>query len=171
MAGIFGEFSVSVSHKTKHENSSKISGKISRENSGQNSGQKFGDLSLCNFSRESLYGGSLKWGLKATLCNLRTIIYSCALLWPFWAPFVRKMTTIVGNRSNSSRGFRSIGSLPPKTLGKSRGPRRTTQRPRRTLAETPQSPLRDPRRASERQISLGEPRGGLCPSDGDPPEL
>ena len=47
--------------------------------------------------------GALKWGLKATLCNLRTIVYNCALLWPFWAAspkgnFRRKMTTIVGNR-------------------------------------------------------------------------
>ena len=24
--------------------------------------------------------GALKWGLKATLCNLRTIVYNCALL-------------------------------------------------------------------------------------------
>ena len=29
--------------------------------------------------------GAPKWGLKATLCNLRTIVYNCALLWPFWA--------------------------------------------------------------------------------------
>ena len=46
--------------------------------------------------------GALKWGLKATLCNLRTIVYNCALLWPFWAPFTgnfrRQMTTIAGNR-------------------------------------------------------------------------
>ena len=46
--------------------------------------------------------GALKWGLKATLGNLRTIVYNCALLWPFWAPFSgairRKMMTIVGNR-------------------------------------------------------------------------
>ena len=26
---------------------------------------------------------ALKWGLKATLCNVRTIIYNCAHLWPF----------------------------------------------------------------------------------------
>ena len=31
--------------------------------------------------------GALKWGLKATLCNLPTIVHNCALLWPFWAPF------------------------------------------------------------------------------------
>ena len=50
--------------------------------------------------------GALKWGLKATLCNSRTIVYNCALLWPFWDPFGSlskenlscKMTTIVGNR-------------------------------------------------------------------------
>ena len=24
--------------------------------------------------------GALKWGLKAALCNLRTIVYNCALL-------------------------------------------------------------------------------------------
>ena len=34
-----------------------------------------------------VYMGALKWGLKATLGNLRTIVYNCALLWPFWAPF------------------------------------------------------------------------------------
>ena len=28
--------------------------------------------------------------LKATLCNLRTIVYNCALLWLFWAPFLRE---------------------------------------------------------------------------------
>ena len=31
--------------------------------------------------------GALKWGLKATLSNLRAIVYNCALLWPFGAPF------------------------------------------------------------------------------------
>ena len=62
----------------------------------------------------------------------------------------------------------SIGTLPPKTLGKSRVP---PQRPRRTLGETPRSPLRDPRRALWEANFLGEPRGGLCPSDGVPPEL
>ena len=45
---------------------------------------------------------ALKWGLKATLCNLRTIVYNCALLWPFGplseGKFRREMTTIVGNR-------------------------------------------------------------------------
>ena len=25
----------------------------------------------------------IKWGLKATLCNLRAIVYNCPLLWPF----------------------------------------------------------------------------------------
>ena len=29
--------------------------------------------------------GALKWGLKATLRNLRTIVHNCAILWPFWA--------------------------------------------------------------------------------------
>ena len=46
--------------------------------------------------------GALKWVLKATLCNVRTIVHNCALLWAFWAPFWRnfrrKMTTIVANR-------------------------------------------------------------------------
>ena len=47
--------------------------------------------------------GALKWGLKATLCNLRTIVHNCALLWAFRRPFLRgffrhKMMTIVGNR-------------------------------------------------------------------------
>ena len=51
--------------------------------------------------------GKSKWGLsngclKATLCNLHTIVYNCALLGPFWAlsrgNFRRKMTTIGGNR-------------------------------------------------------------------------
>ena len=27
--------------------------------------------------------GALKWGLKATLCNLCTIVCNCALSWPF----------------------------------------------------------------------------------------
>ena len=36
--------------------------------------------------RGSLNGGS-QWGLKATLCNLHTIVYNCALLWPFGASF------------------------------------------------------------------------------------
>ena len=46
--------------------------------------------------------GKSKWGLKATLRNSRTIVYNCALLWPFWAlskgNFRHKMSTIVGNR-------------------------------------------------------------------------
>ena len=47
--------------------------------------------------------GAFKWGLKATSCNLRTIVYDCALLWPVWplsykGNFRHKMTTIVGNR-------------------------------------------------------------------------
>ena len=45
--------------------------------------------------------GAFKWGLKATLCNSRTIVYNCALLWPFWVPFwgevSSQMATIVGN--------------------------------------------------------------------------
>ena len=59
----------------------------------------------------------------------------------------------------------SIGSLPPKTLGKSRGPPQnpaeTPQNPRRDPAEPserpPQSPLRGkfPRRASRRVVPLG----------------
>ena len=46
--------------------------------------------------------GALKWGLQTTLCNLHTIVYNYALLWPFGplskGNFRRKMTTIVGNR-------------------------------------------------------------------------
>ena len=58
----------------------------------------------------------------------------------------------------------SIGSLPPKTLGKSREPPQNPGEPRRTLGETPepserppQSPLRGkfPRRASRRVLPLG----------------
>ena len=45
--------------------------------------------------------GALKWGLKATLLNVRTIVYNCALLWPFGplseGNFRRKLTTILGN--------------------------------------------------------------------------
>ena len=45
--------------------------------------------------------GALKWGLKASLCNLRTIVHNCALLWPLGplsnGKFRLKMTTIVGN--------------------------------------------------------------------------
>ena len=49
--------------------------------------------------------GALKWGLKATLGNLRTIVYNCALLRPFWDPLSkgrlrRKMTTSVDNRGH-----------------------------------------------------------------------
>ena len=51
--------------------------------------------------------GALKWGLKATLCNLSTTVYNCVLLWPFRplskGNFRRK---IVGNR----------GQLWPSTL-------------------------------------------------------
>ena len=51
----------------------------------------------------------------------------------------------------------SIGSLPPKTSENNADPRRAPQRPRRTLGETPQSPLRGkfPRRASRRVVPLG----------------
>ena len=61
-----------------------------------------------------------------------------------------KNNTIRGNRTESLQQFRrvtSIGSLPPKTSENPADPRRTPQRPRRTLGETPQSPWRDPRRA------------------------
>ena len=70
--------------------------------------------------------------------------------WGFWVQQFRRVT--------------SIGSLPPKTLRKSRGP---PSEPRRA----PQNPRREPRRARDPRRALGEPRGGLCPSDGDPPEL
>ena len=45
-----------------------------------------------------------------------------------------------------------------------RDPAEPSERPRRALGETPAEP-------SERLISSAEPRGGLCPSDGDPLEL
>ena len=32
-------------------------------------------------------------GLKATLGNLRTILYNCALLWPFWAAFSGELSS------------------------------------------------------------------------------
>ena len=31
--------------------------------------------------------GALKWGLRPPLCNLRTIVYNCALFVAFWASF------------------------------------------------------------------------------------
>ena len=37
--------------------------------------------------------GACKWGLRGTLCNLRTIVYNCALLWPFWAPFLGELSS------------------------------------------------------------------------------
>ena len=37
--------------------------------------------------------GALKWGRKGTLCNLRAIVYNCALLWPFGAPFQGKLSS------------------------------------------------------------------------------
>ena len=49
--------------------------------------------------------------------------------------------------SNSSRGSQAWGHYPRKTSENPADPRRTVQRPRRTLGETPQSPLKDPRRA------------------------
>ena len=49
-----------------------------------------------------------------------------------------------------------IGSLPPKTRGKSRGP---PQSP----AETPQNPRRDPAEPSESQISSGTLAEGCAP--------
>ena len=56
---------------------------------------------------------------------------------------------------------------------------RTHAEPRRDPAETPQNPRRDPAEPSERppqsplrgKLPRRAPRGGLCPSDGDPPEL
>ena len=63
------------------------------------------------------------------------------------------------------RRVTSIGSLPPKKLGKTRGPPQNPAEPRRTLGETsaepaerpPQSPLKGkfPRRASRRVVPLG----------------
>ena len=44
----------------------------------------------------------------------------------------------------------------------------TTEQPLENPIQTPQAPLvGEPRRAN----FLGEPRGGLCPSNGDPPDL
>ena len=72
-----------------------------------------------NHGNPGCKSGKSKWGLKATLCNLRTIVYNCALLWPLWGHlskgnFRHKMTTIVGNRGHSranfgfpNRGFRN----------------------------------------------------------------
>ena len=65
----------------------------------------------------------------------------------------------------------SIGSLPPKNLGKSRGPPQNPAEPCRTRGETSAEPSERPRRALWAANFLGEPRGGLCPSDGDSPEL
>ena len=76
------------------------------------------------------------------------------------------------DRFQQFRRVTSIGSLPPKTLGKSRGPPQnpaeTPQNPRRDSAEPSerpsQSPLRGkfPRRASRRVVPLGwSPSGTL----------
>ena len=46
-----------------------------------------GGRGILMFQEGKVYTGALKWGLKATLCNLCTIVYNCALLSPFWAPF------------------------------------------------------------------------------------
>ena len=54
----------------------------------------------------------------------------------------------------------SIGSLPPKNLGKSRG---TPHNPRRTLGETLQSTLRNSAEPSERQISSESLAEGCAP--------
>ena len=72
---------------------------------------------------------------------------------------------ILGVKIQQFRRVTSVGSLPPKTLGKSRGPPQnpaeTPQNPRRDPAEPsetpPQSPLRGkfPRRASRRVVPLG----------------
>ena len=50
--------------------------------------------------------GALKWGLKATLCNLRAIIYKIVHFCGPFGPlskgnFRRKMATIVGNRGQA----------------------------------------------------------------------
>ena len=47
--------------------------------------------------------GLCKWGFKATLCNLRTIVYNCAQIcglfgFPSKGNLRHEMTTIVGNR-------------------------------------------------------------------------
>ena len=58
----------------------------------------------------------------------------------------------------------SIGSPPSENPADSH---RAPRRPCRTLEETPAEPPENPLRGN----FLGEPRRGLCPSDGDPPEL
>ena len=50
-------------------------------------------------------------------------------------------------------------------------PRRTPQSATEPSERPPQSPLRELRRALWEANFLRESRGGLCPSDGDPPEL
>ena len=46
--------------------------------------------------------GALKWGLEATLCDLRTIVHNCALLWPFWAPFEGELSSHNDNNRRQS---------------------------------------------------------------------
>ena len=73
----------------------------------------------------------------------------------FWGRIWRKLWTAISSSRNVEKvqqfaTVTSIGSLPPKTLEKSRG---ALQSP----AETPQNPLRGkfPRRASRRVVPLG----------------
>ena len=52
---------------------------------------------------KSKWGLSKSWGLKATLCTLRTIVYNCVHFCGLFGSlskwsFRHKMTTIVGNR-------------------------------------------------------------------------
>ena len=64
-------------------------------------------------------------------------------------------------------------TIPPKNLGKSRRPPQNPTELRRTLGETPAEPSERQISAepSERQISSESLAEGLCPSDGDPPEM
>ena len=62
-------------------------------------------------------------------------------------PAAATLQTRISGESNSSRGSQAQGHYPRKPSQNPADPRRSPQRPRRTIGETPQSPLRDPRRA------------------------
>ena len=57
----------------------------------------------------------------------------------------------------------SIGSLPPKTFGKSRGPPQNPAEPRRTLGETPRRTLGETPQPSERKMSSESLAEGCAP--------
>ena len=60
-------------------------------------------------------------GLKATLCNLRTIVHNCALLWPCWADllFLADLAFLENSKENPPKrqGFLLLAE-PLKSLGK-----------------------------------------------------